>query len=105
VSVILGIGVSCCYTASSQILAFHFDRLKYLAFALASLGNFIGIMTWPILSQFLLTKFGYSQAMGIMASAHLLHIIVGSLFFEPQFKLQQDGSQFKPFCFKHHLKE
>jgi len=48
------------------------------------LGNYVGIMTWPILSQFLLTKFGYSNAMGIMACAHLLHIIAGISFFEPK---------------------
>jgi len=44
----------------------------------------VGIITWPIFSQFLLTKFGYSYAMGIMASAHLLHIIAGISFFEPK---------------------
>jgi len=80
----LGMGISCCYTASSQILAVYFDRLKYLAFSLAALGIYVGLMTWPILSQFLLNKFGYSYAMGIMASAHLLHIIAGISFFEPK---------------------
>jgi len=79
----LGIGASCCYTASSQILAIYFDKLKYLAFSLATLGIYIGLMTWPILCQFLLNKFGYSHAMGIMACAHLLHIIAGISFFEP----------------------
>jgi len=82
--VFLGIGASCCYTASSQILAIYFDKLKYLAFSLAVLGIYVGLMTWPILSQFLLNKFGYSHAMGIMACAHLLHIIAGISFFEPQ---------------------
>jgi len=91
-SVILGIGASCCYTASSQILVIYFDRLKYVAFSLVSLGNFGGVMAWSVLSQFLLNKFGYSQAMGIMASAHLLHIIAGILFFEPKVKPNQGES-------------
>ncbi|KAF6022454.1 hypothetical protein EB796_019238 [Bugula neritina] len=93
--VVAGIGASCCYTASSQILAIYFDKLKYLAFSLATLGIYIGLMTWPILCQFLLNKFGYSHAMGIMACAHLLHIIAGISFFEPAEK-GLEGTTDKP---------
>lgn len=84
----LGVGVSCTYTASSQILALHFDRLKYLAFSLAMLGNYVGMMVWPLLSQLLFKKFGYSQAMGIMTSSHLLHLVAGMSFFEPKESFQ-----------------
>ncbi|KAF6020216.1 hypothetical protein EB796_021457 [Bugula neritina] len=91
-SVLAGVGVSCTYTASSQILALHFDRLKYLAFSLAMLGNYVGMMVWPLLSQLLFKKFGYSQAMGIMTSSHLLHLVAGMSFFEPKESFQESIS-------------
>lgn len=80
---IAGFGFSVVYTASSAILALHFERYKYLAFTAAILGVRIGTMTWPVVSQFLLSKFGYSQAMGILALPHVAHILAGILFFEP----------------------
>lgn len=76
--------MSCCYIATSQILAVYFDKYKYLAFSLAMLGNYVGTVVWPVLSQHLLNKFGYSHAMAIMASAHVLHIIAGITFIEPK---------------------
>lgn len=81
---LLAWGVSCCYIATSEILAQHFDKFKYLAFALAVFGYYVGMVVWPIVSQTLLDLLGYHKAMGIMSSFHVVHVIAGVLFFSPQ---------------------
>lgn len=78
-----GFGVSVTYTASSTVLALHFKKYSTLAFSVAVLGIRVGHTMWPVVSQYLLTNFGYSQAMGILAIPHVSHLIVGILFFEP----------------------
>lgn len=82
-AIVVAIGVSNTYIASSEILAIHFEKYKYLAFALAVLGYYFGMVAWPTLSQHLLDKFGYSTTMGIISSLHIIHIITGCLFFQP----------------------
>lgn len=83
-------GVSCCYVASSEILSLYFKKYRYLAFALAVLGYFVGMVAWPNVSQNLLDQYGYSQAMGYMACLHVMHIIAGILFFTPRVELEED---------------
>ena len=80
---ILGIGISNVYVASSDILAKHFIKYKHLAFSLAASGHYIGIIVFPILSQHLLDTYGYSMAMGILAPVQLIHIFAGIFFYEP----------------------
>jgi len=48
------------------------------------LGYNVGVLTWPLLSQYLLSKFGYSYAMGIISTFTLVNVIAGILFVEPQ---------------------
>ena len=79
---IAAIGVSFVYIATSEVLALNFSKYKYLAFSLAVLGYYVGMVVFPIVSQMLLDQYGYSQAMGIMASFHVIHIIAGLLFFQ-----------------------
>ena len=71
------------YVATSEVLALNFDKYKYLAYSLAVLGYYVGVVVFPIVSQKLLDQYGYSQAMGIMASFHVIHIIAGLMFFQP----------------------
>lgn len=70
--------------ASSEILALCFSKYRYLAFAIAVLGYYVGMVVWPTTSQILFDKYGYSQAMGIMATVHIIHLVAGLLFFQPQ---------------------
>ncbi|KAF6035455.1 hypothetical protein EB796_006238 [Bugula neritina] len=79
-----GVGVSCTYSASSSILPLYFERFKYIAFAVAALGGYIAVITWPLISQYLLNKFGYSVAMGIMSTFNIIHLIAGVSFIDPQ---------------------
>jgi len=79
----VGIGVSFCFNASSVILTIYFERFKYIAFSFARLGTYLGIVLWPLISQYFLTKFGYSYAMGIMSTFTLINIFTGILFIEP----------------------
>lgn len=71
------------YTANCAILALHFSKYKYLAFTAVALGIRVGTIVWPVASQFLLTSYGYSKAMGMMAIPQIMQIIAGILFFEP----------------------
>jgi len=48
------------------------------------LGYNVGVLIWPLLSQYLLSRFGYSYAMGIISTFSLVNIIAGILFVEPQ---------------------
>ena len=90
--IFVGLGASNVYVATSEILALNFDKYKYLAFSLAVLGYYVGMVVFPIVSQKLLDDFGYSKAMGIMASFHVTHIIAGILFFQPT---EEDNSNGK----------
>jgi len=80
----VGLGASLCFNANSAILTLHFERFKYIAFSLSMLGAYLSILTWPLLSQYLLSKFGYSYAMGIISTLTLINIIAGILFVQPQ---------------------
>lgn len=40
--------------------------------------------SWPIVSEKLLNDYGYSKAMGMMSSFHIMHVIAGILFCQPQ---------------------
>ena len=80
---VLAFGVALTYVATSEVLALNFEKHKYLAFSIAILGYYIGVVAFPIVSQELLNSFGYSKAMGIMASFHIIHVIAGISFFEP----------------------
>lgn len=79
-----GWGVSCSYMASSEILALSFNKYRNLAFAVAVLGYFTGLIIWPVVSQALLDRFGYHKAMGIMAALHSIHIVAGLLYIPPK---------------------
>ena len=79
---VTGIGTSNTYIASSEILALNFERFKYLAFSLAVLGYYAGMAEFAIISQKLLDLFGYSKALGILASFHVIHIVAGFMFFQ-----------------------
>ena len=57
--VVTGIGISNLYITTSEILSKHFDRYKYLAFSLAILGQFCGMIAWPVVSQELFSSNGY----------------------------------------------
>ena len=78
-----GIGIALLYITTSEILTKHFDRYKYLAFSLVMLGQFSGLIAWPIVSQELLEDYGYSKTMIVMSSFHIAHILAGFLFIEP----------------------
>jgi len=56
------------------------------------LGGYIGVVTWPLISQYLLSKFGYSVAMGIMSTFSILHLIAGISFMDPQLENKSSGS-------------
>ena len=81
--VVTGIGISNLYITTSEILSKHFDRYKYLAFSLAILGQFCGMIAWPVVSQELFSSNGYSDSMLIMGSIQLIHVVAGILFIEP----------------------
>ena len=51
---ITAFGVSTTYTATSEILAHHFDRHKYLAFSLVVLGELSGLISYE--SRYLLSQ-------------------------------------------------
>jgi len=87
------VGVSCTYSASSSILPLYFERFKYIAFAVAALGGYIAVITWPLISQYLLNKFGYSVAMGIMSTFNIIHLIAGVSFIDPQLENKNSGSR------------
>ncbi|XP_067950417.1 monocarboxylate transporter 12-like [Watersipora subatra] len=78
-----GIGVSCVYVASSEVLALNFTKYKYLAFSIAVLGYYGGMVAFPIVSQKLFDLFGYNHAMAIMASFHVVHLLAGCVFYQP----------------------
>ena len=80
------------YVATSEVLALNFSKYKYLAFSLAVLGYYVGMVVFPIVSQMLLDQYGYSQAMGIMASFHIIHIIAGLIFFQPSEAENSEGT-------------
>jgi len=80
----VGLGGSFCFNANSAILTLYFERFKYIAFSLSMLGAYLGVVAWPLLSQYLLSRFGYSYAMGIISTLTLINIIAGILFVEPQ---------------------
>jgi len=80
----VGLGASLCFNANSVILTVYFDRFKYIAFSLSMLGANIGVLIWPLLSQYCLSKFGYSYAMGIISILTLVNIIAGILFVQPE---------------------
>ena len=76
-------GVALTYVATSEVLALNFEKYKYLAFATAIIGYYVGMVIFPLISQELLEAYGYSTAMGIMALFQVIHVIAGILFFEP----------------------
>lgn len=80
---VLAFGVANCYVATSEILAVYFDQRKYLAFPVAMLGYYVGMVAWPTASQQLLNAYGYQKSMGIMAAFHITHVVAGMLFYEP----------------------
>jgi len=49
------------------------------------------MVTWPLISQYLLSKFGYSVAMGIMSTFSIIHLIGGVSFMDPQLKKKTSG--------------
>lgn len=69
--------------AGSQILNLYFCKYKYLAFAVAYSGTYAGMIVWPVVSQLLFDKYGYSIAMGVMFAAHLTHILAAILMVQP----------------------
>ena len=68
--------------ASTKILATHFEKRKHLAFSVVGLGAYIGMVSWPSVSQHLLENYGYSMSMRILACLHTVHIIAGILYIE-----------------------
>lgn len=80
---VAGLGVSLCYIATSEILAFHFDKYNYLAFSIGAIGYYVGMSVIPSLSEYLLNDLGYSKAMAILSTIHITHVVSGILFYQP----------------------
>lgn len=99
VLIVTGVGIALLYITTSEILTKHFDRYKYLAFSLVMLGQFSGLIAWPIVSQELLERYGYSKAMIVMSSFHIIHILAGFLFIEPVLEKDNRNDHSK-YCLK-----
>ncbi|XP_067951169.1 monocarboxylate transporter 3-like [Watersipora subatra] len=91
-SILSSVGVSNVFVATSEILALNFNEYKYLAFSLAALVQKAGVIVNPIASQVLFDRFGYSKAMAIMSSFHVIHILAGIFFFQPKEHENLEGS-------------
>ena len=76
------VGQSCVYTASSEILGHHFKRHLYLATATVILGFFVGFMVFPILSQYLVSHYGYNSGMAMMGGMQAVHLLNGIVYTE-----------------------
>jgi len=72
------------YSASCQILVHHFDKHLNLAFSLSVSGAFVGCAIWPVFFDYLLDKFHYSKAMGIVSAIQIIHFLTGLCFFVPK---------------------
>jgi len=70
----------------------------------AMLGAYIGIVTWPLISQYLLSKFGYSVAMGIMSTFSIIHLIAGVSFIDPQLESSISGIKWLKIVLKFQFK-
>ncbi|XP_067951283.1 monocarboxylate transporter 3-like [Watersipora subatra] len=81
--IVAGAGIGCLLISSTEALAKYFDKYRYLAFSLVTLGQNVGITAWASLSQLLLDNFGYATAMRILASFHIVHVIFGIALVEP----------------------
>lgn len=46
-------------------------------------GYYVGTAVWPSISLKLLDEFGYSKAMGIMSTLHVIHMLAGITFYQP----------------------
>ena len=80
--VVSAVGQSCVYTASSEILGHHFKRHLYLATATVILGFFVGFMVFPILSQYLVSHYGYNSGMAMMGGMQAVHLLNGIVYTE-----------------------
>ncbi|KAF6021684.1 hypothetical protein EB796_020003 [Bugula neritina] len=77
---LLGFGMSLCLSSSTEVLPQHFDKYRNLAFAIASSGVMVGVIIWPIASQYFLSIYSYSKAIGIIAAFQIIHSLAGLTF-------------------------
>jgi len=78
------------YTACSAVVSDYFEKYRFFAFGTITTGNSVGLLAWPIISQRLFAKYGYSKAMALMCIPQFVHVVAGILFVP----LQEPGYSF-----------
>ncbi|XP_006886439.1 PREDICTED: monocarboxylate transporter 6 [Elephantulus edwardii] len=76
---ITGLGMCFTFQASITVLGYYFTRRRALANALASAGNAIGVMLWPLLSRYLLGNLGWRGTFLIFGGVFLHCCICGAI--------------------------
>ncbi|XP_006817453.1 monocarboxylate transporter 12-like [Saccoglossus kowalevskii] len=82
-SVLVGIGYGLIYGPSIILVGRYFHKRHALANGIAQSGVAVGVMTFPLLYQILIDKYGWRGAMLVMAGINMNLVVCGMLMRSP----------------------